>query len=133
MMFNKMKLGDKKEIARDLISFGSVPFFLIILARAFIGPYWTFVYQLILAFAILFILSFLFKKCDMHSARSLILVVFTSLFYQDIKFTVFVSLIWVLIILSLVYKKVKFREIATGIILGAFSSAITYYLVNLIF
>jgi len=132
MMFNKMARNFKKEIARDLISFGSIPFFLIILARAFIGPFWPFISQLVLAFVILFFLSLFFKKCDLYSARSLILVVFTSIYYQDLKFTVFASLIWILILLSLIYQKIKFREIATGVIFGAFSSAAAYYIFNFI-
>ena len=44
----------KKEVARDIIAFGSIPFFGIVLARALIGPYWEFVYQIIIAFVLLF-------------------------------------------------------------------------------
>ena len=130
MILNKMNF--KKETARDLISFGSLPFFLIIIARAFIGPYWDFVYQMALAFVILLMLSFLFKKSDMYSARSLIIAVFTSIFYQEMKFTIFVSLMWILILAALVYSNVKMKEIIKGIILGAFSSAVAYFIISMI-
>ena len=119
-----------KEAARDLISFGSVAFFMIILARALIGPYWDFACQMALAFVILLLLSFLFKRSDMYSARSLIVAVFTSIFYQDAKFTVFVGLMWVLIVVTLIYSNVKLKEIIKGVVLGAFSSAVAYYLIS---
>lgn len=118
-----------KEWARDIISFGSVLFFLIIVARATVGPYWTFVYQMVIAFVILLILSLLFKKSDMYSARSLIIALFTSLFYEDLKFTIFVWVMWVLILLSLIYVNVKIKEIVKGIVLGAFASAVSYLIV----
>ncbi|MBU2522783.1 MAG: hypothetical protein KKE23_00645 [Nanoarchaeota archaeon] len=122
----------KKETARDLISFGSLIFFIIILARASIGPYWDFFYQMTLALGILFIFSFLFKKSDMYAARSLIILVFTSIFYKDSGFTAFVILIWALIIISLIYLDVKIKEIVQGIVLGAFSSAVAYFIISMI-
>jgi len=128
-MQNKFNL---REVARDLISFGSVVFFLIILARATIGPYWTFVYQMALAFIILLTLSFLFKNSNMYVARSLILALFTSLFYEDIGFTIFVWAMWILIVLSLIYLKVKVKEVVKGIVLGAFSSAVSYFIISII-
>ena len=130
MMFNKMDF--KKEAARDLISFGSLAFFMIILARAMIGPYWDFAYQMALAFVILLALSFLFKKSDMYSARSLIVAVFTSLFYQEARFTIFVGIMWLIVLAALAHSNVKMKEIVKGIVLGAFSSAVAYYAVTLI-
>lgn len=122
----------KKETARDLISFGSLAFFIIILARALIGPYWDFVYQMTLALIILLGLSFLFKKSDLYSARSLIIGVFASIFYREFWFTVFVGVMWLLILVSLVYLNVKIKSIIQGIILGALSSTMAYCLISII-
>lgn len=121
----------KKEIARDTIALGSIPFYSIVIIRAVIGRYSPFVYQLLIALAIIFVLSKL-KNANQHIARGLVLVVFSSLFYKDRLYTVFVSLLWIGMIFSSLYLKVNGREIANGAIYGIVSTAISYYAVSLL-
>lgn len=88
-----MKKDWKYEIARDSMAFGSILFYLIVIIRAIIGEYMPFVYQLLIAITILILSSFIVKNANHHLARAFVLVVFTSLFYKDVPFTIFAALL----------------------------------------
>jgi hypothetical protein len=122
----------KKEIARDTIALGSIPFYFIVIIRAIIGEYMPFVYQLAIAFLILLIFYWLFKSANQHIARGLVLVVFTSIFYNVMLYTVFAALLWIFMIVSAYYLKPKFKDIAIGVVFGIISTALSYGLVSLI-
>jgi len=118
----------KKEVARDTIALGSIPFYFIVMIRAIVGEYMPFVYQLLIAFVVLVVLSFIVKKADMYVARCFVLWVFTSLFYKHSLYTVFAFLLWAFLIVSSHYLKVKKDVIVKGVILGIVSSLVGYYL-----
>ena len=115
-----------KEIARDTLALGSVPFYLIVIIRAIIGKYLPFIYQLSIAFIILFIFSKLLKNSNQHIARGLILAVFTSIFYKETIFTIFAAILFFAMIASLFYLKAKRNEILKGTVLGIASAAASY-------
>ncbi len=123
-----MKEDWKYEIARDSMAFGSILFYLIVIVRAIIGKYMPFVYQLLIAIAILAISSFIIKNTNHHIARALVLVTFTSLFYKDNLYTVFASLLWLFIVGSAFYIKISKKSIYKGIILGIIATVVSYYL-----
>ncbi len=118
----------KKEVARDCIALGSIPFYFIVIIRAIIGKYAIFVYQLLIALIVLIILSLIIKKSDMYAARCFILWVFTSSFYRDTLYTAFAFLLWIFVVISSRYLKIKNNVIIKGIILGIISSGLAYYL-----
>ncbi|MAG07844.1 hypothetical protein CMO89_00045 [Candidatus Woesearchaeota archaeon] len=122
----------KKEVARDCIALGSIPFYFIVIIRAIIGKYNVFVYQLLIALAVLVILGFLIKRSDMHIARCFALWAFTSLFYQDNLYTAFAFLLWIAVLVSSYYLKVKKSMIVKGTVLGIASSGAGYYLAGLV-
>jgi hypothetical protein len=117
-----------KEIARDLMAFGSIPFLIIVFIRSMIGEHLIFVYQLIIAIAILILSSFIFKKINQHIARGLVLAFYTSLFYQDALFTFFAFIIFGLMIISSLYIKKDKKSTIKGVLVGILASAISYYL-----
>ena len=116
-----------KEFARDLVALGSIPFYLLVVARSIIGNYYSFVYQMIIAAIAVFVLYFLIKDSSLHIARSLVIVVFTSLFYKEAIFTAFAALVWVLLVIADYYIKRKIGYVIRGIIIGILSSLIGYY------
>lgn len=122
----------KEEIARDLIALGGLPFYSLVLVRAAIGEYLSFLIQVAAALPVLYLLSSLVRGANLHIARALILVVFTSIFYDALPFTVFSTLVWCMMIYSLSYLKVGTREILKGIALGVVSVVISYSLTLLI-
>ena len=123
-----MKKDWKYEIARDSMAFGSILFYLIVLVRSTIGEYMIFAYQLLIAITILILSSFIVKNANHHLARGFVLVVFTSLFYKDVTFTVFAALLWVFMIGSAFYIKESKKSIFKGIILGVIAALVGYYL-----
>ena len=123
-----MKKDWKYEIARDSMAFGSILFYLIVLVRSLIGEYLVFVYQLLIALAILILSSFIIKDTNHHLARAFVVVVFTSIFYKDNFFTFFAALLWVFMIGSAFYIKEKKESIIKGTILGIIATVISYYL-----
>ena len=127
-----MKKDWKYEIARDSMAFGSILFYLIVLVRSLIGEYLVFVYQLLIALAILILSSFIIKDTNHHLARALVVVVFTSLFYKEAFFTFFAALVWVFIVGSAFYIKEKKESIIKGIILGIIAVLAGYWLSSLL-
>jgi len=118
----------KKEVARDTIAIGSVIFYIIVFVRAVIGNFPPFVYQLLIAGFFLFIFSQFFKSANQHMARGIILGTFVTLFYESIIFTVFALFIFVLMIVSLRYLKVKDKAITNGALQGIVSAGLGYYI-----
>ena len=122
-----MKKAWLKEIARDLLAIGSIPFYFLFIIRAIIGEYKIFVYHLIISAISIFILYFIIKDANLHISRSFVALVFSSLFYKEMLFTVFASLVWVLMLFGAYYIKRRFSPIIRGIIIGALSSLAGYY------
>ena len=116
-----------KEIARDLLALGSVPFYFLVLARSLIGDYYTFAYQMLIAAAAIFILHFLIRDSGMHVARSLVIVVFTSLFYNEAVFTLFSIAVFVLLLAAAYWLKGRIGYVIRGSIIGILSSLAGYY------
>lgn len=122
----------KNEIARDLIALGGLPFYLLIIVRTTIGSYHDFLFRLLIALVSLFVLTKFMKDANQHIARGLILVVVTSLHYEDLPFTIFAFIVWLMMVYSLRYLKVTGKDIAMGILFGVISTALGYFLTLLI-
>ena len=122
-----MKISWLKEIARDLLALGSIPFYFLVVIRAVIGKYDIFVYQMLIAAIMIFILHFVIKGSNFHVARSFAALVFTSLFYKEALFTVFASLVWVLLLLAAYFIKKNISPVFKGVIAGFIGSIVGYY------
>ena len=122
-----MQKNWKKEVARDTLALGSIPFYFIVIIRAVIGQYLIFIYQLLIAALVLFLLLKI-KKSNAHIARGFILAVFTSLFYKENLYTTFAFLLWIVMIISANYLKIKKNEIFNGIIFGIIAGLASYFL-----
>ncbi len=118
----------QEETARDLVALGGLPFYLLVLVRASIGEYISFLIQVAVALPVLYLLSRPLRGSNLHIARALVLVVFTSLFYQALPFTIFSTLVWCGMIYALVRLNKPAGEILKGIAIGAVSVVISYAL-----
>lgn len=118
----------KKELSRDLLALGSIIFYILVLGRALIGPYWTFFNQLIIGALVLVFIYLFYKKADYYTSRALILVVFTILFYDNLIYNVFAIFVFFLVLISSYYSGNRLKDIFFGFVFGAFSSLIGYYL-----
>ncbi len=130
--FSVLSGHGREEIFRDVVALGGLPFYLLVAARAAIGPYPAFLSQVVIALPILILLARLVRGSNLHIARALILVVFTSIFYKSPQFTIFAVLVWAAMIFSLVRLKVPSGEIVRGIAIGAVAVAAGYFITLLI-
>jgi len=128
----KKKESPLYHLTRDTLALGGLAFFAIVTARATIAPYYTFVYQLLTALAILTVLSFKIENSNNNIARALILVVFSIMFYNVTNFTILSSLLFVGIIASAIYQKSTTKQIIAGLLLGTISTTASYFLINLL-
>jgi|SRR3989338_48817 len=120
------------ELLRDIIAFGSLPFFLIVVIRTLINNKITTVtYQLGLSLILICIFYLIFWKWkfEIHAALSLPLVIFVSLYYQDLKFTIFVLVIFILLLASLLYLKYDWKKVSLGLIMGGMVSWISWLVI----
>jgi len=129
----RQKKDWKKEVARDILALGSIPFYLIVFIRILIMNDRTYIYQLLIAGLLLVLFSvFIGKiklKADFYTARSFVLLIFTALFYNEIEYTIFASLLWFGLLISSNYlNRGKKKEIVNGLLLGIFSVAVAYFL-----
>tara|TARA_Y100000310_G_C20633582_1_gene789984 strand:- start:1273 stop:1662 length:390 start_codon:yes stop_codon:yes gene_type:complete len=121
-----------KEISRDIIALGSPIFFVFILIRVSIAQDQVYLSQFIFAGILFLVLMFLLKS-SIYSGLGLIALIFTSIFYNYLPYTIFGSLVYIGLIFSLIYLKKDKKEIFKGILFGLVSSTIGYYLVDFIF
>jgi len=127
-----MKKDWLKEIARDLIALGGLPFFLLVVIRVSIHPDFHYISQFVIGGILFFILKFLFKA-NIHSGLGFILLFFISNYYADWKFAIFATLMYALLFVSLFYLKREKKEIFKGILFGAVSTLVSYFSVKLFF
>jgi len=126
-----MKKAWLKELARDLIAFGSIPFLILTIVRvSVITIYYPM--QFIISSALFFIAKAFFRG-DLRAGIGFILLGFTSLYYGRLLFAAFALLVYIGLIISLFYLKKDTKEILIGILLGAVSAGIGYFIVRLIF
>jgi hypothetical protein len=121
-----------KEIARDFIALGSPIFFILVIVRVSLLSNFEYLSQFVIA-GILFIVLFFFIKINMYSGLSLIVLIFTTLYYNNLRFWIFASLAYLGLLFSLIYLKEDKKKIAYGVLLGIISTIISYFTVNLIF
>jgi len=121
-----------KEIARDIIALGSPIFFVLVVARIYLLSNFEYLSQFLIA-GILFLVLFFIFKADIYSGLGLIVLIFTMIYYNDLKFGIFGTLLYAALILSLVYLNKGKKEILLGVVLGAVSALISYFAVKMIF
>ena len=122
-----MKKSWLKELARDLLALGSIPFYVLVIARLMIRNY-DIVYQMLVAAIFIFISFFIIKNTNLHVARSFVILIFINMFYNSSIFSLFSSIIWLLIVVSAYYLSRNLTVIVKGIVIGLVSSLLGYYL-----
>ena len=122
----------KKELARDFIALGSIPVLILVIARIWILDNPAYLFQVIIGGVLFLLLAFLFKS-NIYSGLALVMAFFLSLHYNDLKFTIFASSAYILLLASLIYLKYDKKKIFAGIVLGAICTAIGYWIVKIVF
>ena len=106
-----------KELARDLLAFGSPIFYLLVFARALVGPFPILINQLLLAGVLIFLGAAAFgDKIDWYVVRGGILAWLTALFYSHDGFTLFVLVTFIGINLSSYHLHPKLDKLILAIV-----------------
>jgi hypothetical protein len=123
----------RKEIARDIISLGSIVFYFLVIGRALVGPFWVFLTFLCSAASVLLIIYFLQRDFESYLARGIILAIGTSYFYGDFIFTLFAAAVYILMIVSSSFLGSSISKIIKGIIFGLISTSTGYLIAEIFF
>ena len=122
----------KKEVARDVIALGSIPFYLIVIVRVLILKNPDYLFKFIFAGA-LFLLLYAIFKSNLHLGFGFILLVFLSLNYEDRLFTIMAIVLYLGMIVSAVHLNIKRSMVVKGVAFGAISTITSYLAASLIF
>ncbi|MFH1451590.1 MAG: hypothetical protein ABIF88_00245 [archaeon] len=114
-----------RETCRDLISLGSIPFFILVLARVYLIHKPDYFSQFLIAGVFFLVFYFIFRY-NLYSGLALIVLVFTSLYYDDFTYTIFGSVAYILILGSLFYLKFDWKKILLGVLFGAIGIGIRF-------
>jgi hypothetical protein len=121
----------KNEGARDLLALGSIPFYIIVMARSLVGEYYLFVFQTLIALIFIHLIGWKLEF-NRHLARMFVLIVFTILFYNQSIFSSFAVIIGLITLGSFFYLKESFKKISFGLVFGVIASLLGFYLAPLI-
>ena len=119
------RVGWIKEAARDLVSLGGLPFFVLVLARVWILDKPEYFLQFALA-GVVFGLVFLILKQDYYSGLSLIVLVFTALYYEKTLYSIVGGVAYLMLIGSLFYLGKDWKKILLGVIIGILGIGVSF-------
>lgn len=112
----------KKELARDFLALGSWVFFLLVIGRILVLPYrWPYLYHLLIAGVVILILEIFVRdkiKIDYYVSRAIVLVYFTSIFYENNNYNLFVGFALLGLLFSSWYIGKDWKKSVFGLLLG---------------
>ena len=109
-----MKKDWKKEAGRDILALGSIPFFIIILARVYILSDWSYLGMFAVSGIVFGILAIFFQS-EHHLGLGLIAAILTSQHYKKLLFTTSALLLYTGMVYSAIYLKIKTKRIIVPI------------------
>ena len=113
------------EAARDIVALGGVPFFVLVLVRVWLLDNVTYFSQFVVA-GVVFGLVFFMLKQNVHAGLALILLVFTSLYYEEFLYSAFGGVAYLLLLGALIYMKKDWRKVLLGIVVGGISVGVSF-------
>ncbi len=114
-----------KEVARDIIALGGLPFFILVLTRVWILDNPEYFLQFFIA-GIIFGLVYLWLRQDSYAGLSLIAVFFTSLYYEDFLYISVVGVTYLLLLGSLIYLGRDWKKVGFGVLIGIFGIVVSF-------
>jgi hypothetical protein len=118
----------RREVQRDLMALGSVVFYLLVLGRALVGPYWDLATPLLVVGIGLLVVHPLLRSADLYLARALIVAVLVTRHYGDVVFGLFAGAAFVLMLVSAPALGRSRAAIAQGLAIGVVASGVAFLL-----
>jgi hypothetical protein len=117
-----------REVQRDVLALGSVVFYLLVLGRALVGPFWDLAIPLLVVGGGLLVATPLLRGTDLYLTRAMVLAVLVTRHYEDVVFGIFSAVAFVLMVVFALRLDRPRPAIARGLALGAVLSAGAYVL-----
>jgi hypothetical protein len=118
-----------REVQRDVLALGGVVFYLLVLGRALVGPFWDLVVQLlVVGVGLLVALPLLRGTTDLYLTRAMVVAVLVTRHYGDVVFGVFAAVAFVSMVVFAFRLDRPRAAIARGLALGAVLSVGAYAL-----
>lgn len=117
-----------REVQRDLMALGSVVFYLLVLGRALVGPYWDLATPLLVVGVALLAIHARLNGADLYLTRALIVAVLVTRHYSDVVFGLFAAAAFVLMVLSATNLGRSRSSIVQGLALGVVASGAAFAL-----
>jgi hypothetical protein len=114
------------EVQRDLMALGSVVFYVLVLGRALVGPFWDLATPLLVVGVALLAVNALLSQADLYLTRALIVAVLVTRHYGDLVFGMFAAAAFVLMVLSAPGLGRSRSSIVQGLALGVVLSVAGY-------
>ena len=123
---------DSENVARDLIAFGSVPFFLLVLSRVAMLGRPDYFSQFAVGGVIFLGVAFLLAL-NLRAGFGLVVLVFMNLYYWNLQFGVLSSVVYLLMIVSLIHLGDDWKKVFWGAVGGGVASWVSWFLGGMIF
>jgi len=118
--------GWLREVARDLMALGSVVFYVLVLGRALVGPYWDLAVPLTVAGLALAAATAVLRSTDLYLTRGLLVAVLVTRHYGDVVFGVFAGVAFVLMVAAALLLERGRTAVGRGVVLGVALGAAGY-------
>lgn len=105
------------------MALGSVVFYVLVLGRSLVGPYWDLVVPLGVAGALMLVGLPVLRSVDLYPTRGVLVGVLVTRHYDDVVFGVFSAVALVLLVASAIDLGRSPRTVWLGLALGVVASA----------
>lgn len=114
-----------KTAARDIVAIGGVPFFILVLVRVSMLNNPTYFGQFVISGVVFLGTWFLFKQ-NIYSGLGLIVLVFTSMYYDNAIYAAFGTIAYVAALAGLFYLKEDVKKVLMGILIGVVGIGVSF-------
>ena len=123
-----MEKNWKKEVSRDLMALGSIPFLILVVVRVATVGNFRIIAHMGVALFLPSIFSLKVKPLHYHSSIIAVLIIFTSLYYASYLYTAFAVLIGVLAFYG-IKTYLKKEKVYLSVLMGVICSIISYLVI----
>lgn len=120
-----------REVQRDVLALGSVVFYLLVVGRSLVGPFWDLVVPLLVVAAGLILAYPLLRHIDLYVTRAAVIAVLLTKHYDDDVFGLFAAVAFVALVVFAFQlgrpRATILRGLALGVVLSVAAVALSVW------
>ena len=117
-----------QRLERDVLALGSVVFYVLVVGRGLVGPFWDLVVPLVAIAALFMVGRRWLRDVDLYVARALVLAVLVTRHYADVLFGLFAVVILAFLVFAALDLGGSRREVKRGAAVGVAAGGLGYVL-----